>query len=159
MISYIPQTNFRRKDFLASGNPDKLIVAAELASEFEAIQRSFNSHTTGLYTVTTAFRPKDFFPTGTPGKLVRGTELDTEFDNIAIALAVFGCSYTPAYDGAALDAADAEITGTPIQVELESIATCIEHIRADSEIFYIITEDAEFYFITTETADDQLVTE
>lgn len=154
MLSYIPQGNFRRKDFLGTGDPDKLVTAAELAVEWDAIQRAINSHTTGSYTIATAFRPKDSLAHGDPLKLVKGTDLDGEFDRISTALIALGGSYVPVYDGAALDAADTEITGDPIQDELERISLDIETIRSQSADRIFITEDAEFSYFVAEGVDE-----
>lgn len=38
MSDYTPITNFRRKDTLPTGTPDKLITGAELQDEFDAIE-------------------------------------------------------------------------------------------------------------------------
>lgn len=156
VLNYIPQGNFRRKDFLGSGDPDKLIVAAELAVEWEAIQRAINSHSSGSYTIATAFRPKDSLAHGNPLKVVNGVDLDGEFDRISTALIALGGSYAPVYDGAALDAADTEITGDPIQDELERISLDIETIRATAGGQNIITEDVQFELLLTETGEELL---
>lgn len=159
MIAYIPQTNFLRKDFLASGDPDKLITSAELASEFAAVQAALNSHTAATYTVATAFRPKDFLPTGTAAKIVSGIEIDAEFDAIEVAVAALGGSYTKTYDFTNFHNTDAEILGQHLMIEFRAVSTAVEAIRATSGGFLIVTEAAEFDYITTETTDEQLETE
>lgn len=167
MLSYIPQTNFRRKDFLGSGDPDKLITSAELAAEFTAVQSAINSHTASTYIISTSFRPKDFLPTGTLLKIVSGLEIDVEFDAIEIAVAAIGGSYTKTYDFTTFHNTDAEILGEHLMIEFSNISIAIEDIRAtgpgtgDSPTggFLIITEAAEFDYITTETDDFQLETE
>jgi len=162
VLAYIPQTNFRRKDFLASGDPDKLITSAEVAAEFEAVQRAINSHTAATYTITTNFWPKDFLPTGTLLKIVSGIELDAEFDAIETAVAAIGGSYTKTYDFTTFHNTDEEILGLHLMIEFRAISVEIEAIRVDPSLSgpqLIITEATEFDFITTETDDFQLETE
>jgi hypothetical protein len=156
MLNYIPQCNFRRKDNLASGDPEKMVVGAELSCEFLAVQRAINSASPGLYTITTDFRAKDSLPHGNNAKLVRGTALSTEFTNIATAIATLGGSYTPVYDGATLDSGTAEITGDPIQDEFDAISLAIDAIRDANGSFYIVTDetDGSYSFILTEDSDE-----
>jgi hypothetical protein len=159
VIAYIPHGNFRRKDYLASGDPDKLITGAEIAEEFAAVAAAINSHTPGTYTVATAFRPKDFLATGEALKIVSGIEIDAEFDAIATGITALGGSYTKTYDFTDLHNTDAEILGLHFAIEFAAISTAIETIRATSGGFFIVTEAAEFDYITTESDDDQLITE
>ena len=157
MLTYIPSTNWRRKDFLPQGDPDKIITSAELHVEFVAVQRSINS-AGGSYTITTNFLPKDSLARGEPEKIVDGYEIAAEFAAIETAIAGLGGSYTHTWDFEELHDTDEEILGLHFHTEFYAIADAIETIRNALPGQGIITEAAEFFFITTED-DDQLVTE
>lgn len=159
MVPYQQQFRFRRKDFLASGDPDKLITGAEIMAEFRAVQRSLNSHTVSIYTILTDFAVKDSLPHLDSEKIVDGYELEAEFTAVRTAIIAVGGTYTRVYNFQTLHDTDAEILGLHFEAEFSAIATAIETVRNLAEDVFIITEDAEFFFITTETDDDQLVTD
>lgn len=129
MVPYVKQFRFRRKDFLASGDPDKLITGAELASEFKAIARALNSHTVGTYTIITNFAPKDTLPHLAPLKIVDGNELEAEFTAVRTAIIALGGTYTRVYNFTTLHNADAEILGLHFEAEFGAIEDAIFAIR------------------------------
>lgn len=159
MVPYQQQFRFRRKDFLASEDPDKLITGAEIMAEFRGIQRSLNSHTASIYTILTDYAVKDFLAHLDSEKIVDGYELEAEFTAVRTAIIAIGGTYTRVYNFQTLHDTDAEILGLHFESEFSAIATALEAVRNASDEFYIITEDAEFSFITVEDADDQWITE
>lgn len=120
MPFYIPITNFRRKDTVYSGSPEKSITGRELYEEFKAISNAINSMGPDRYQVGTNFAVKDSLTTGNTLKKVSGEELDTEFNTIAFALNSIGGNYIPATIFYDIPLGDV-IYGSALQDEFDAI--------------------------------------
>lgn len=119
---YKPITNLRIKDILASGDPQKLIVGAELQREFEAVNLAVDSMVGGYDGPLVNYAAKDLLTTGNADKKVLGATLDAEFAAIDTALTeVPGWAYTPA----TTFASEVTVTGDKIQDEFEAISAGI----------------------------------
>jgi len=82
MSDYTKLTDFRVKDYLASGDPDKLVTGAELDAEFEAIEAAIASKTEDIETVVTVDLPagSNTFSAGF------GSEVSTLTDGATVAI-------------------------------------------------------------------------
>ena len=120
MPFYIPITNFRRKDTVYSGSPEKSITGRELYEEFKSISNAINSMGPDRYQVGTNFAVKDSLTTGNTLKKVSGEELDTEFNTIAFALNSIGGNYIPATIFYDIPLGDV-IYGSALQDEFDAI--------------------------------------
>lgn len=127
MGAYAPSTNFKRKDYMPQGDPDKAITGAELANEFANVSRAINSMVPGTYSPIVDYRAKDALIAGTVLKLVSGVELNVEFAAIATAITAIGYStYTKTKDFAAADAAHGTVLGADLQIEFDAIRLAVK---------------------------------
>lgn len=120
---YKPLTNFRLKDSLAPGNPQKLIVGAELQREFEAINASVDSMVGGYNGPLVNYAAKDLLTTGNSSKKVLGAEIDTELAAVDTAMtSVTGWSYTPT----TTFASEATVKGDLLQDEFDALGLLLK---------------------------------